>query len=439
MSKDEIYKLNDIRSLLPSARLSKRRLEKAISEVEGILSPEWIEKELKRKGGPFGKHPIVQGLNGVVNENTLTIAELGTYIETVKEQTNFKSLVTELKSSGQFYDTLYTLALAYRLNGITTSLTFNPTIDGKTPDIEVIFGENQVIVECTQVNFPHYFSSLENLQYKIINFFHKELLLKRKVWNHLAIVFKKEKVSEQSLMKHLKGVASTQDAELVIDEDDFLIKLIPIKEISDEKTYRNYATDNKFDVFGFMETMPGDRNDSSTWELNNATRHCAFFVKYPGDFQTDLENRILKRVNEKYKNYKGVLNDLEFYVFVNLPPANKFGIHNLFDANIVKRLRGQCFADGKDLINGVMITQRRLTEKHHWQMDQALAVNPNTSNPHIRRITEEMQYLDGNCTFYYPLFRAKPQRNDRCPCGSGNKFKKCCGFYEDTIVIRNNL
>jgi len=32
-------------------------------------------------------------------------------------------------------------------------------------------------------------------------------------------------------------------------------------------------------------------------------------------------------------------------------------------------------------------------------------------------------YLDGNASFE-PL---KPGRNDSCPCGSGKKFKKCCG------------
>jgi len=31
------------------------------------------------------------------------------------------------------------------------------------------------------------------------------------------------------------------------------------------------------------------------------------------------------------------------------------------------------------------------------------------------------KYLDGE------LFNSKVQRNESCPCGSGKKFKKCCG------------
>ncbi|WP_430461645.1 YchJ family protein [Thalassolituus sp. LLYu03] len=33
------------------------------------------------------------------------------------------------------------------------------------------------------------------------------------------------------------------------------------------------------------------------------------------------------------------------------------------------------------------------------------------------------RYLDGNADFR----RWSPGRNDECPCGSGKKFKKCCG------------
>jgi SEC-C motif domain protein len=32
-------------------------------------------------------------------------------------------------------------------------------------------------------------------------------------------------------------------------------------------------------------------------------------------------------------------------------------------------------------------------------------------------------YVDGNCK----VSHFKPERNDECPCGSGKKFKKCCG------------
>ncbi len=31
--------------------------------------------------------------------------------------------------------------------------------------------------------------------------------------------------------------------------------------------------------------------------------------------------------------------------------------------------------------------------------------------------------------------KCKIGRNDRCPCGSGKKYKKCCGSVEDVINI----
>ncbi|MCH8542507.1 MAG: SEC-C domain-containing protein [Alcanivorax sp.] len=39
------------------------------------------------------------------------------------------------------------------------------------------------------------------------------------------------------------------------------------------------------------------------------------------------------------------------------------------------------------------------------------------------RIGEHWRYLDGQ----HSLRRLNPGRNDPCPCGSGRKFKKCCG------------
>ncbi len=36
-------------------------------------------------------------------------------------------------------------------------------------------------------------------------------------------------------------------------------------------------------------------------------------------------------------------------------------------------------------------------------------------------VEDEWKYLDGE------LYNSKVQRNESCPCGSGKKFKKCCG------------
>ena len=50
----------------------------------------------------------------------------------------------------------------------------------------------------------------------------------------------------------------------------------------------------------------------------------------------------------------------------------------------------------------------------------------------IRYDMEDMQMEDGAADNYaefrqQPLHVEKIGRNDPCPCGSGKKFKKCCG------------
>jgi SEC-C motif-containing protein len=39
----------------------------------------------------------------------------------------------------------------------------------------------------------------------------------------------------------------------------------------------------------------------------------------------------------------------------------------------------------------------------------------------------EWRYLDGHADKGRPVRRDKVGRNDPCPCGSGKKYKKCCG------------
>ncbi len=47
----------------------------------------------------------------------------------------------------------------------------------------------------------------------------------------------------------------------------------------------------------------------------------------------------------------------------------------------------------------------------------------------FRRIDGVWFYLDGEMVRPEPVVRSTPKvgRNDPCPCGSGKKFKKCCG------------
>ncbi len=47
----------------------------------------------------------------------------------------------------------------------------------------------------------------------------------------------------------------------------------------------------------------------------------------------------------------------------------------------------------------------------------------------FRRIDGEWRFIDGKLANSTPIRREAPKvgRNDPCPCGSGKKYKKCCG------------
>ncbi|MBI9080939.1 MAG: YchJ family protein [Pseudodesulfovibrio sp.] len=46
----------------------------------------------------------------------------------------------------------------------------------------------------------------------------------------------------------------------------------------------------------------------------------------------------------------------------------------------------------------------------------------------FKRIGEHWRYVDGNMASAQPIRKeTKVGRNEPCPCGSGKKFKKCCG------------
>lgn len=49
-------------------------------------------------------------------------------------------------------------------------------------------------------------------------------------------------------------------------------------------------------------------------------------------------------------------------------------------------------------------------------------------NGHLKAIIERSRFLKENDRWYYvDGIRPSLGRNDACPCGSGKKFKKCCG------------
>jgi hypothetical protein len=346
---------------------------------------------------------------------------------------NFDELIGELRSKRQFYDALYTTAIGYRLSNLFSEILFNPNISNKTPDILLKNSGESVIVECTQVNFPQYFDALENLEYKTISYFHSEIILKRKVWNHIEIIFKKEKVSEQEIRSCIDKLFETQITLKVFDTESFTINIIPIEQINGREDFINYSKNNKSDIYGFLETSPGKKDDVSTWDLTSVNRQAAFFVRFPNRLQEDVEKKIIKRLDEKYARYKNLLENYEFYVFINLPPARRYGLDIIDDKSLSKRLRGNYFKENCNLINGIFLTQRKFFE-HHWTIDSGLFLNPHTKNHNALNIHNEMKFLDENSTFYYPVLDYEPSRNDLCPCGSNSKYKKCCGFYGNNLI-----
>ena len=65
-------------------------------------------------------------------------------------------------------------------------------------------------------------------------------------------------------------------------------------------------------------------------------------------------------------------------------------------------------------------TKGRVEFIAHYQHDQVIS----QAHEDSRFVCEQGQwfYLDGNLKT-----AARPGRNDPCPCGSGKKFKSCCG------------
>ena len=55
--------------------------------------------------------------------------------------------------------------------------------------------------------------------------------------------------------------------------------------------------------------------------------------------------------------------------------------------------------------------------------------NEHKEQAFFRKDNGEWYYLDGNVDGHTPYRREDPKvgRNDPCPCGSGKKYKKCCG------------
>ena len=83
------------------------------------------------------------------------------------------------------------------------------------------------------------------------------------------------------------------------------------------------------------------------------------------------------------------------------------------------------FVAGKRLVDQLFVGLGR---------DQADYGNYHQSCEHreqsyFKKIDGEWRFIDGEIEKNKPFHREEPKigRNDPCPCGSGKKYKKCCG------------
>ena len=58
-------------------------------------------------------------------------------------------------------------------------------------------------------------------------------------------------------------------------------------------------------------------------------------------------------------------------------------------------------------------------------------VGGNVKRERVAKITAESAGNDGTVKKQPIKKDKKPGRNDPCPCGSGKKYKKCCGMNEE--------
>ena len=84
--------------------------------------------------------------------------------------------------------------------------------------------------------------------------------------------------------------------------------------------------------------------------------------------------------------------------------------------------------EGYDMFNAMTESIKEETAKRILNVH--IRQNQEVAREKVAKVTGESGADDGSLKKEPIRKEKKPGRNDPCPCGSGKKYKKCCGRYE---------
>ena len=135
--------------------------------------------------------------------------------------------------------------------------------------------------------------------------------------------------------------------------------------------------------------------------------------------------------------YRG--EDFHVAVFVFDGPAVLFQVQvpfpRLLQAGTIEDMARLLEAEDQERIRRIAETVRRVAgmpdENKLESVNQNLEVKIDAENPgeYYLVLVSDFVFDEGKQVTHKPIRREGPKvgRNDPCPCGSGKKFKKCCG------------
>lgn len=182
-----------------------------------------------------------------------------------------------------------------------------------------------------------------------------------------------------------------------------------------------------------------------------------FYEANPHDALKTLSLRIPNGVSELFEELATANNDSAKSILFKLHEFSNESLHKL--VTVIKKLKSEnippqqfrrfSFQDGDCAVNivgtshepheslAIKTQQRLLFEKYRCKSNRSIAFAVDTRT---NRLVEFAQYLESQWIFDESMERLmaqddrgvmtfsgkRPGRNEKCPCGSGKKFKKCC-------------
>ena len=133
------------------------------------------------------------------------------------------------------------------------------------------------------------------------------------------------------------------------------------------------------------------------------------------DMREFEKNILLHVVDKNWMEHLEVMDDLKEYVGLNsYAQRNPIAMYRLESADMFDQMIEEIKVETGTLV--LLIDPRRSTQKR-TQVVKVTSASGGASEPQVKR----------------PVVKkgAKVGRNDPCPCGSGKKYKKCCGQGEE--------